>query len=1755
MCYQFVLFGQITVEITGPTTANVNETKNYDLVWRNGSTQIDPPSPMESDYSWFTLGGNFNDMTPTGSSVEWTTGGNWTLNFEYYTWNDFYYDDLMVTVSAGSAPDTPNTTFTTTQNCNSTTVQRNSNPPSGVKWYWQTSSSGTSTSDSSSSINRTTSGDLYLRARQSTSPFTWSTSSQQAGNITVITTPPDVPATSTSSDIISNTGGQVTVSVSSVSGATSYRWYTVASGGTAIVGVSGTGYSPTVTQTTTYYVESQIGNCASTTRRAVTANVHPVPQISSTNNGVITMGTPVVLSLNYGYDGYQWKLNGQSLVGGTNPTYEANQSGEYSVEVSKGTATGVVSAVKLIGSGPSGQNINYIVSNMILKPGVTAEAEIETLAVEALSQAIQYFDGLGRPIQSVVTQGSPNKRDIVQPIAYDALGREAKKYLPYVPNVGDGWYKENPLGTISYSGSPQHAFYNGGSPLIAQDPSPYAETIFESSPLNRVIKQGAPGTTWQPDGNHSYASSDHTIKMGYEFNAANEVLLWTFTYPTEEYSPTATNAFGKVNAGTAASPVYYAANQLFKNLTKDEHGNQVIEYVDKQGRTILKRVQVTSGNPSTTSSAKDENYASTYYIYDDFNNLVCVIPPQATKLITQVSPVSEYFDKGETQKNDFLKLWAFRYRYDGRNRMIMKQVPGAEPVYMIYDNRDRLVLTQDGNQRSTNQWLFTKYDALNRPVSTGIYTNTGNRSAVQIAANNYYNQTPSSSWAWFETFTTTSGHVHGYDNKSFPVVSTLNNYYTITYYDNYTFKSIVSGLNYVTNNLSLTTPTGSYTQPSIENLQVKGLVTGTKVRLLESTTFLYSATYYDPKYRVIQTISQNHKSGTDRVSNLYDFTGKLLQTRRTYVVSGVTRYVQETFDYDHADRLITVKHSTNGATPIMTVKNEYNELGELVDKKLHSTDNGVTFKQSVDYRYNIRGWLTKINEPDVSTLASGETLEDYFGMELAYNNTLSGITSDAAFNGNISAVKWSTGAVGGANLQGYHYNYDALNRLHTSGHYKNKMVVGFTSDNANLETDFTYDLNGNIGGLKRRGADELLIDNLSYTYIGNRLDYVNDSGDATKGFINGNAGNDDYTYDNNGNLITDKNKGITAIAYNHLNLPKQVNKGATDYIVYTYDATGRKLAQQVYGATPKRTDYIGEMVFEGTTPALKIINHTEGRILPDGANWEYQYHLKDHLGNVRVTFTTKQQTPISVSTNFESEANTEFDNYFRTGFDLVDHTDAGDTYTYVQWLNGGENGRVGVAKAMAVMPGDKVSIGAYAKYKNLTASSNATPLIAALASAFGTYYGAPGELGKVYSGLNSFAGMVPGGDHDEDDESVPKAFVTILLFDKEYNLVDAAWKQITTDGLQSSETVKQPPHDYMYREVTVAEPGFAYVFVSNEHPTWVNVYFDDVTVTHTPSAIVSSSDYYAFGLQHTAGERAGSWEQKYLYNGKEMQDELNLGWMDYGARMYMPEIGRWGVLDNKAVKYSSFSPYSYAINNPIRFIDPDGNDIYDLIQEAWDNTEENGINSFIVQDGQVQQDPKAEEIRNRYKEMIADARKRGKNFAADNLQHFIDGKGGTKNVSVSTLNQFGAFRTAVLRNQSRFEKQVLDIAYGLKDGETRELNDIWDAVVDPSVFSELFYASGRSQVTSKGKIKVTRKGNEIIVEGVVENTWQDPYNWNQGMSAFIPGYGNISDDDGIYLEQHGGAKSYMLQSSWSSQLNGTIQINPNWFDDVIFTWK
>lgn len=248
---------------------------------------------------------------------------------------------------------------------------------------------------------------------------------------------------------------------------------------------------------------------------------------------------------------------------------------------------------------------NFVLANDIQQEGLQTETQVGAASLSQKLTTYSYMDGLGRPLQKISAQQSPGQKDLIQPVVYDAFGREQFKYLPYASTEGNGLFKTDAI-------TSQSQFYQTAT-NVAHD-TPIAETVFEASPLNRVIEQGAPGLSWQPDGIDSYTSADHTIKHDYTSNGANEVILFTYDATT-----------GLVATGSTVN--YYAANQLQANKTKDEHGNEVIEYVDKEGHTVCKKVQ------SGTDASSNKLYACTYYVYDDFGSLVVVLPPEGVKVL------------------------------------------------------------------------------------------------------------------------------------------------------------------------------------------------------------------------------------------------------------------------------------------------------------------------------------------------------------------------------------------------------------------------------------------------------------------------------------------------------------------------------------------------------------------------------------------------------------------------------------------------------------------------------------------------------------------------------------------------------------------------------------------------------------------------------------------------------------------------------------------------------------------------------------------------------------------------------------------------------------------------------------------------------------------------------------------------------------------------------------------------------------------
>ncbi len=284
--------------------------------------------------------------------------------------------------------------------------------------------------------------------------------------------------------------------------------------------------------------------------------------------------------------------------------------------------------------------------------------------------------------------------------------------------------------------------------------------------------------------------------------------------------------------------------------------------------------------------------------------------------------------------------------------------------------------------------------------------------------------------------------------------------------------------------------------------------------------------------------------------------------------------------------------------------------------------------QTINYAYNVRGWLKQINNPDQ------HLTDDLFALKLYYNNppeTPQG--RNPLYNGNISAIASRTAY---DNIKRrYTFEYDALNRLTKGLHNSGKYNV----------QDLRYDKNGNILGLTRSGWQNTNnysnMDRLQYSYdSGNKLLKVTDNGNDTYGFKDGTNTGDDYIYDVNGNMRVDRNKGITNITYNHLNLPTVVTINGK-HIRYTYDATGVKLTKSADG---KFTHYDGGYVYEG--PELQFFNQPEGYVEPVIASgsaaissFNYIYQYKDHLDNIRLSYSDNNKDGVVTKDEIREENN------------------------------------------------------------------------------------------------------------------------------------------------------------------------------------------------------------------------------------------------------------------------------------------------------------------------------------------------------------------------------------------------------------------------------------------------------------------------------------------------------------------------------------
>ena len=996
----------------------------------------------------------------------------------------------------------------------------------------------------------------------------------------------------------------------------------------------------------------------------------------------------------------------------------------------------------------TGINVNYLHTWSVQKPITDPNVVANSINLKEVSQSTQYIDGLGRPLQTVIKQGSlvtgSNAVDLVSPVTYDQYSREVYKYLPFAANntggnssITDGLFKLNPF--------QQDSAFNKNQ--FSGETWYYSQTNFEASPLNRVLESFAPGNNWVGTSSQGSESNRHSIKAKYWINTTTDsVRIWNVTDVTN-------------NFGSYSTSGMYAAGTLYKNVTTDENNKQVIEFKDKEGKVILKKVQLTAAADTGTGKGH-YGWLCTYYIYDDLGQLRCVVQPKGVELLAANSWSMSY------SGGVILNEQCFRYEYDKRQRMIMKKVPGAGIVYMVYDARNRLVMAQDSVIRAAHKWLYMQYDALNRPTVTGLITD-----------NTYYNNA-----AYHRSHADTS--------RAWPNLGSYTNEELIrTFYDDYTWRSgqgnPLTNIRSTTFDSYLQTASNTawpYPQAVTQSAQLKGMVTGTKIKVLgTANTYLYTVSFYDEKARLVQVQSTNITTGTDIITSQYSWAGQLLTSVIKSEKAGTnsqTTIVLTQLTYDNLGRVTKIEKKisntkvNSGSMPgswKTIVQNEYDALGQLKKKKL-----GAAPLDSLKFEYNIRGWVLGMNRSYVKDTTSST---NWFGFDLGYDKTgftvngLSKSYTTAQNNGNIGGMLWKS--TGDDQLRKYDFTYDAANRLTdadfnqlTSNTFSKSSAIDFSVRGLN------YDANGNILNMNQKGwkvGGSVTIDSLLYTYISNTnkllnvLDRKNDTatklGDfrSSKAYMtalsnNKTTSSTDYTYDANGNLSVDKNKDIGNIHYNYLNLPDSITVTGKGNIKYVYDAAGNKLKKiTTEGAKVTTTLYLFGNFINDT---LQFLPQEEGRVRFKQADnsLQYDYFIKDHLGNIRMVLTEEQQTDAYPVASLETTPLSNERIYY-SGVDsgrVNKNTVPGypsDTYTnpndYIQKLNGNGN-KMGTGIVLKVMAGDKFNLRVNSWWNSVNTPSMPVSPLSSLLSALNSGVGSVAGNHASTSELSTSGALSPG---------------------------------------------------------------------------------------------------------------------------------------------------------------------------------------------------------------------------------------------------------------------------------------------------------------------------------------------------------------------------------------------------------------------------
>ncbi len=591
----------------------------------------------------------------------------------------------------------------------------------------------------------------------------------------------------------------------------------------------------------------------------------------------------------------------------------------------------------------------------------------------------------------------------------------------------------------------------------------------------------------------------------------------------------------------------------------------------------------------------------------------------------------------------------------------------------------------------------------------------------------------------------------------------------------------------------------------------------------------------------------------------YNFLGNITRSHTDLQDAGSSSevYWEKQLMYDHAGRVSSVIHQTNTMDPKIIAQYAYNEIGQKIEKNMEVISPSVCM-QSVDYTYNIRGWLTHINDPDqMQGSPLGIPCEDAIADKAAGGFGIEGIAGHHVTEIADSAMIYMM-----AYLEELSLTEDQYRMLADS-------LPGERIGNTHKE-QLAYKVR------------KMYLDALYLLPLINETTILASLHDVTRNFITLRVGPvflSEYAYNNDANDLFGLNLGYNE-GNSMLAAPAQYN-GNISYAKWRTKSGDEE--KHMYGF---QYDTLNRL-----TAAKHATLEFCGWVLPN--KFDVSGITYDDHGNIQ---TMKQRGAIGLSGAAYSYGLMDDLQYSYKGNRLFRMEDVGVAHT---------------------MPRND--------FKN-TLGSRPSPT-----SADYEYDGNGNMMHDKHKAIAiSYNYMnLPSNVEYEDGRTIEYM----------YDVTGVKRRMIVKDPSVSLETNTDYLNAVVYEDGVIDYITMDEGLVKNESGEYRYHYYLQDHLGNTRvvfknnggnvATLIQANSYYPFGLEMPElSYVGGSGETKYKYNGKEMQDAFSLNWIDYGARFYDPQIGRWHSVDPLAEKAHniSLSSYNYCNNNPVLYIDKDGRD-------------------------------------------------------------------------------------------------------------------------------------------------------------------------------------------------------------------------------------